>query len=344
MGYLAPLMKNHRTQYVIAFIGMAFTSLAIAQTSDIKGGKDHPLIQRFQGSWLTGYAQIDWTETQLPAASNARQDGKSLERLQRLEGRETRLHYLSPLGKTPLEVQRNYQQALSGAGMKIALQCEQQCKALYSQWIKQAKPFERQFQWHSGTIGAFSHADAPDANEGRMLVGSIPGNAGRGNLDVLIYSSAAVGGDPKVGQRTSTFIQIIEGKAMPSGQVTINADALNQGLRSQGRIALYGLFFDTGKAELKAESRPQLDEMLASLKAQPQQKVIIVGHTDNVGAIDANLSLSQARAQAVLNALVQGGIEGKRLQARGVANFAPLAANDNEEGRARNRRVEMVLQ
>ena len=84
--------------------------------------------------------------------------------------------------------------------------------------------------------------------------------------------------------------------------------------------------------------------MVAALKAQPALKVLIVGHTDNVGAVDANLTLSQGRAQAVVAALVPRGIAAGRLQGRGVANFAPLASNATEEGRARNRRVEMVLQ
>jgi OmpA-OmpF porin, OOP family len=78
---------------------------------------------------------------------------------------------------------------------------------------------------------------------------------------------------------------------------------------------------------------------------QAEGKVFILGHTDNQGALDANLALSKARAQAVVDALTSSyKIDGKRLSASGVANYAPLASNANETGRARNRRVEMVLQ
>ncbi len=86
-------------------------------------------------------------------------------------------------------------------------------------------------------------------------------------------------------------------------------------------------------------------EMARALQSNAAAKVFIVGHTDNQGAPDANLALSKARAQAVVDALTNGyKIDGKRLSASGVASYAPLASNANENGRARNRRVEMVLQ
>jgi OOP family OmpA-OmpF porin len=142
----------------------------------------------------------------------------------------------------------------------------------------------------------------------------------------------------------TTFIQIVEPKAMQTGQVTVNVQAIGKSLESEGRIAFYGLQFDTGKTSIKAESKAQLDAMAAYLQAQPTLKVFIVGHTDNVGAVDANLALSLGRAQSVAAALTQSGIAPSRIQARGVANFAPVASNNTDEGRAKNRRVEMVLQ
>lgn len=81
--------------------------------------------------------------------------------------------------------------------------------------------------------------------------------------------------------------------------------------------------------------------MIKLLRAQASARVFIVGHTDNVGSFEANQGLSLGRAQA---ALAAAGVETKRLSAKGAANIAPLASNTNQEGRARNRRVEMVLQ
>ena len=132
---------------------------------------------------------------------------------------------------------------------------------------------------------------------------------------------------------------------MPAGQVTVDANALQAGLQAEGKIALYGIFFDTGKAALKPESAPQLEQMGKLLQSQPALNVYVVGHTDNQGVLEANLVLAQQRAQAVAMALsTTCKINAKRIIAKGVANLAPVASNATEEGRARNRRVELVAQ
>ena len=79
----------------------------------------------------------------------------------------------------------------------------------------------------------------------------------------------------------------------------VDAKALQGGLEAEGKVALYGIYFDTGKAELKPESRPQLDEMGKLPQAQPALKVYIVGHTDNQGSLEANLQLAAACAAVV---------------------------------------------
>ena len=131
-----------------------------------------------------------------------------------------------------------------------------------------------------------------------------------------------------------------------AGQVTVDAKAIAEGLQSEGKVTLSGLFFDTGKSELKPESAAQLEAMSQLLQSQAQVRVFIVGHTDNIGSLEANQALSQARAQAVVAALTAAPyrVDAKRLMARGVGPLAPQATNADEAGRARNRRVEMVLQ
>ena len=188
--------------------------------------------------------------------------------------------------------------------------------------------------------GSYS-AEHPLSYDGRMLVGSL--SQGGRDILVLTYTSSAVNPNTHV---AATYLEIVEPKAMPTGQVSVDAKAMQAGLQTDGKIALYGLFFDTGKADIKPESKAQLDEMARLLQSQPTLKVFIVGHTDNQGALEANLALSQQRAQAVVAALTAAPykIDARRLQARGVASLAPLASNAAEEGRARNRRVELVLQ
>jgi outer membrane protein OmpA-like peptidoglycan-associated protein len=137
---------------------------------------------------------------------------------------------------------------------------------------------------------------------------------------------------------------IVEVESMKQ-DVTVNADALKGGLATNGHVELAGIFFDTGKSELKAESEAALAEVEKLLKAQPQLALWVVGHTDTVGSLESNLSLSQARAAAVVHALVEKhGVGPKRLAPYGAGPYAPVATNATDEGRARNRRVELVAQ
>jgi outer membrane protein OmpA-like peptidoglycan-associated protein len=136
-------------------------------------------------------------------------------------------------------------------------------------------------------------------------------------------------------------MNIIEKEAMKQ-EVMIDASGMARDIAQTGRVAIYGIQFDTGKSELKPESAPALAEMIKLLNENPALKIYIVGHTDMVGDLDSNLKLSQARAQAVLNALVGQGIAPARMKAYGDGPYAPVASNKDEEGRAKNRRVELV--
>ena len=122
----------------------------------------------------------------------------------------------------------------------------------------------------------------------------------------------------------------------------MDAAGMATGLGANGSVALYGLTFDTAKSDLKPESEPTLGEMAKLLKNNSTLKVYIVGHTDMVGDAAANIKLSQARAQSVINALVARGIAASRLTPFGAGPYAPVASNKTEEGRAKNRRVELV--
>lgn len=168
------------------------------------------------------------------------------------------------------------------------------------------------------------------------------GTLTRGGRELHVFVYTSIAGYDEV-NATGTVIEIAEPKAMQSGQVTVDASALGKGLAAEGKIALYGIYFDTGKAVLKPESKQAIAEMAKVLAADPRLSLYVVGHTDNVGTIEANLKLSRARAEAVVKAMVtEHKVAAARLQAHGVASLAPVAPNDTEDGRARNRRVELV--
>lgn len=139
-------------------------------------------------------------------------------------------------------------------------------------------------------------------------------------------------------------LNITEREAMEQ-TIEGNAASWFSDISTTGHTAIYGVYFDTDKSEIKSESEPALGEMAKMLKNNANLKVFIVGHTDNTGTFDHNMKLSQDRAAAVVNALVsKHGIPAARLKGVGAGPIAPVASNKTEEGRAKNRRVELVEQ
>jgi outer membrane protein OmpA-like peptidoglycan-associated protein len=140
------------------------------------------------------------------------------------------------------------------------------------------------------------------------------------------------------------WLRIVEKKEMEQF-IEADAAALGNDIRMQGHAAVYGILFDTGKSTIKPESAQAIGEVAKMLTADAALKIHVVGHTDNAGDVNANVKLSQERGEAVLQALVRDhGIAASRLRPYGCGQFAPVASNDSEEGRAKNRRVELVKQ
>lgn len=138
-----------------------------------------------------------------------------------------------------------------------------------------------------------------------------------------------------------SHVLIVEPTAMEQEYVA-GAGELYDGLKKSGRIAVYGITFDTGKALLQPASEKVLEEVRKLLDEHADLKLRIEGHTDNVGSAASNQTLSMARAAAVKTWLVEQGIEDGRLNSAGFGDTKPVAPNDSEDGRAKNRRVELV--
>ncbi|HEY8881573.1 MAG TPA: OmpA family protein [Roseateles sp.] len=334
------------TAALLACVVQAAAIAADAPVADVPGAADHPLIKRFNGAWLAGQHVANWDAAVLPGSAELdKADKRQFKEPLNLEGKVTRTVYIAPAGKAALEVWRNYEQALNAAGFKKRFACERGCADLYFAWSKQSEP-TKGLVWANGYIvtptgSRYSLGSSLSSDEGRMLVGTL-GKPGQ-EATVLIYNSLAA--NATTGQ-VATFVEVVEPKAMATGQVSVDPAALQAGLAAEGRVTLTGLFFDTGKTELKPESKAQLEAMAELLKNQPALKAWIVGHTDNVGSFEANEKLSLARAQAVVAALTAAPykVDAKRLVAKGLANLAPVAGNGDDAGRARNRRVELVAQ
>ena len=120
-------------------------------------------------------------------------------------------------------------------------------------------------------------------------------------------------------------------------------DVLYDALLAKGRWVTQGILFETGKSELKPESRPVLKEIASTMKKYGDLKILIEGHTDNVGSAASNLALSEGRAAAVKAALVaEYGVAGDRITTQGLGDTKPAVPNATSVGRAQNRRVEIV--
>lgn len=138
-------------------------------------------------------------------------------------------------------------------------------------------------------------------------------------------------------------VHVIEKEAMKQ-EVTASAELMATGLKGTGHVALYGIYFDTDASQLKPESEPTLAEIAKLLKSEASLKLYVVGHTDGQGAFDHNVKLSHARAAAVVAALAKKGVIANRMKPFGAGPTSPVAANDTDQGRAKNRRVELVAQ
>lgn len=148
-----------------------------------------------------------------------------------------------------------------------------------------------------------------------------------------------------MGDSGSITETIVKEAAAPKQDTVADAAALSNGLMSNGHAVINGIFFDSAKADVKPDSAAALQEIAKVMQQNPQLKLYVVGHSDNSGSLAANIELSRRRAAAVVQLLTtRYGIAPDRLSAYGDGPYSPMASNDTEEGRALNRRVELVKQ
>jgi OmpA-OmpF porin, OOP family len=138
-------------------------------------------------------------------------------------------------------------------------------------------------------------------------------------------------------------LTIVESQTMQQ-EVVADAKVMRNELAETGKTIVPGIYFDTASATIKPESGPALAEMVKLLNGSPALKVYVVGHTDSVGSLESNLKLSSDRAASVVKAIVAQGIAASRLKSAGVGPYSPVASNDTDGGKAKNRRVELVKQ
>lgn len=277
---------------------------------------DHRLITPYAGSRLREREDVGY-------ASYSRIVG--FERgditLETVEGELTRLTYDNPAGRSPLEIVRNYQRALADQGFRTEWECGS--RAACGSTAR-----------HGGGRG-WNGVNGMNVGVGSN-VHYVTGRLTQGDVQTFV----SIGASPQ-----QTRIHIVEGTGMQTGQVSVDATALAGELDRTGRVTLEGVYFDTGQDTLRPESDAALQQVGLLMRDQPGLRLMVEGHTDSTGSAEVNRTLSQRRADRVRDAIVtRYGVAAERLGAIGYGSSRPVADNGTEQGRALNRRVELVRQ
>ena len=326
----AILMK---TNFLLLLILSGFTVFG----QDIDNAEDHELLTRYPGSKIIYYFQKDYNELRfaIQQAKPEKEPQKWLE----VSGHQTSIVYEIPLGKSTVEVMKNYQDAFEANNAEILFQCKGgECDGTTA-WYS-AKFFEKVYgkdnRQSNGEISHYYDFGTYHVSQ-RYMVGKIT------TADTVYY--VEIGMTPTYdGKPVKVCVEVIEQEALESGLIAINADVIKDKLEKEGKLILEGILFDTGKATLQQSSFSVIEKVGEYLNQNPKARIYIVGHTDDVGSLDANLQLSEDRAGAVVSALMNNyGDFGTRLTPLGVGPACPVASNETEEGRLKNRRVEIVL-
>ncbi|MGI1663093.1 OmpA family protein [Palleronia sp. KMU-117] len=319
----------------LAQTALAQTALAQTECPAISLGPADGLPV-YEGACLIGGDEQAFAAFALPTGP-AVKDGDVWrgEREERLEGRYLRRLYAAPEGRSPLEVVRNYRDALTAAGFTVLFECSgADCGRNEAMGSRILWTQDRRLE----TLGDLSRYAFTGLSDDHYLAArSADGSTSLG----LYVARNNFKRFPETFERAILHLDIVQTRAMEARM--IDAAAMRTALDDTGRIALDNIYFDFGTSVLTPESAPALDEMAKLLFDAPEIGVYIVGHTDNVGSFEANLVLSRERAEAVVEALAARGIARDRIVPAGVAALSPVASNATETGRQMNRRVEMVM-
>ncbi|MBN1598345.1 MAG: OmpA family protein [Bacteroidales bacterium] len=317
----------------ILVIALTTTSAIYAQRStDIDGGKDYPAISRFKGAIIEFYKETTWGSYKLPVNEKGAIDWNNP---MSLEGKVIRIQYTVSKDNNAEFVLHNYKSefAKSGYNVLTAIANEQLGESDRPHtWIDK---YYRTGGYYNGLnnekfgLGV----NFPNWKNDHSFIAA-RGNDGDKDIYAVVYTLV----DDNYTLITQDIIEI---EAVETGLVSI--DNISNDIKLKGHIAIYDIHFETGKATMKPESDQALKTLAEYINSNPAKKFFVVGHTDNTGDFSSNMTLSEERAKAVMLELTANyNVNAEQLKAYGVSSLAPVASNLSEEGRAKNRRVEIV--
>jgi OOP family OmpA-OmpF porin len=328
-------MKFVSKSILTAWVFLSLLGL-IGAAQDLPNSKDPAGMKRYEGSELIGYRAPKFDEYLLPLGPPTNETPATFEKSKPVEGQIGYYTYLAPAGRSPAELFRNYKQEFQRLGIEV-------------QYEKSAG----QHGWFGPTFDKIAGETdigqilAYDEDDERLLVGK--SRDAKPSYYVVFVTAYKDGIIPErlqgrivKGQALAQLV-VVSADVMEKKMSFVNADDMKNAIHDSGKVAVYGLYFDTDKDAVKSESQPTLAEIAKLLKSEPALRLHVVGHTDNQGKPDYNLDLSRRRAASVVAELTtKYGISATRLDAFGCGIYSPIASNEEEEGRAKNRRVELV--
>lgn len=287
----------------------------VASAQDSKGSQDHPMFSRYPDSRIVFYQSIAFEEHNLATKKQETSRFTALSS-QRVEGKLTDIVYDHDPDRSSLEALTNYKQALAKGGFKTIFEC----KGLDC--------------GYTTALRGTRYTGITFNEDGRYLSAKL--TRAEGDVYASIITSRAAG-------KLRIRLTVVETKPMETDLIQYTPQAMSDDIRTTGRAVLYGVLFDINKTEPTAASAPTIANMAQVLQKNPALKLLVVGHTDRVGTYEYNINLSQRRAESIVNQLVgQHQISAGRLKAVGVGYAAPVSTNQTDEGKAKNRRVELV--
>ncbi len=291
-----------------------------------------------------------------------------IEHGEELYGKITRSVYKGRLGKPLATVFEDYRQSLEQAGFQILFACAtEKCGGI--RFFQSLQPVRRMrtdpWDFHylaarQGSaeqrtyLGFLLSSIRDDLYAARLVIerpsaqqiaGEQAAQAAAADTGVRISEQTEPESESADPESEEAAMTDTEGAEDPAewAEEALDAEAMAERIAANGSVALYSIFFDVNSAAIRSESAPTLEQVARLLAENPELNLIVVGHTDNVGRLHYNLQLSERRAAAMVKQLIKRyKVPKQRLRSAGVGFLAPVASNNSEEGRAKNRRVELV--
>lgn len=328
--------------------GVVALACACARAADVAGAADYPGIKRFEGSEIVFEKKADFDALKL-ALGKLVWNGAEAKILPyksaSVEGKRTTICYHLPEGVSVLEAFRNYENELKAQGYEVLFSGvgeEVETPGYNNTMASEIYKFTGTYSTPEEKAGWLIYTS--DDSKSAYLAAKKAGAGGAGDTFVSVYVLANTQPgffDMKEGQ-AFVRLDVCDVRPMEQRMVLVKAAEMKSAISLNGRVALYGIQFDFDKATVQPASQPTLEQIAKLLEDNGDLRVLVVGHTDNVGAFEYNRALSQRRAEAVVADLVAKGIAPERLFPVGVSFASPIATNATEDGRAKNRRVELV--